>query len=212
MRASGHDVPLPTCSSELFLWRELQTPQLEVHGPGTSLAQVTLACGEPDGIRHVTMTTKPICNCERPRCDSDLCADQKRPEYSIQPTTYIHLVRTPGIPVLCNAAEVNHNAPEVPLKLQSNPPSAMLNPAKKVFDTSVVNSPFVATSYYFHALYLAHPLHSSTTPLPFTPSSASHLNMLICPSFTAPQANIMRCGWKAVAVMGAFLGTFARRR
>lgn len=58
VRAGGHDVPLPTCSSELFLWRELQTPQLDVHGPGTSLALVTLACGEHDSTRHVTMTAK----------------------------------------------------------------------------------------------------------------------------------------------------------
>lgn len=58
VRAGGHDVPLPTCSSELFLWRELQTPQLDVHGPGTSPALVTLTCGEPDSIGHVTMTTK----------------------------------------------------------------------------------------------------------------------------------------------------------
>ena len=52
--------------------------------------------------------------------------------------------------------------------------------------------------------------HSSTTPSrPSLLSSltASHLNKLTCPSFTAPHAIIILWGWKAVAVIGAFLAS-----
>lgn len=51
---------------------------------------------------------------------------------------------------------------------------------------------------------IAQPSHSLTMPFwPFiTPSLDAHLNKLTWPSFTVEHANIILCGWNAVAAMG----------
>jgi len=83
----------------------------------------------------------------------------------------------------------------------------------RIFGTAMMQSAKAMATNSGSIFIPPQPLHSSTNPIPpsrvpFSIFSASHLNRLTCPSLTAPHAIIRRCGWNAVAVIGAFRAVF----
>lgn len=78
----------------------------------------------------------------------------------------------------------------------SSYPTASIHPAHQAVDRDHIQRQQNNSQSHFG-------FHSSTTASRFSTSGVWHLNKLTWPSLMAPQASIMRCGWKAVAVMGA---------